>query len=120
MKLLADENVHPVVVERPRRAGFEVEWIAESGSGMADKQILQRSDIAGCLLVTYARDFGDLIFNQAFPAPHPIIYTRLGRADPRYAADRVADLIERGVPTGHMITITKEGERSRPFPAGAE
>jgi predicted nuclease of predicted toxin-antitoxin system len=120
LKVLADENVHPVVVERLRRAGFDVEWVAESSSGMTDKDILQRPDIADILLVTYDRDFGDLIFNQSFPAPRAIVYSRLGRADPRHAADRIAALIEDGISAGHMITITKDGERMRPFPAGAE
>jgi Flp pilus assembly CpaF family ATPase len=52
--------------------------------------------------------------------PRAILYSRLGRADLRHAADRIVAVIERGVEAGHMFTITKDGERSRPFPAGVE
>ena len=118
--MLADENVHAVVVDRLRRAGLDVEWVAESGFGAADQDLLGRPDIAGLIFITFDRDFGDLIFNQGFPVPRAILYSRLGRADPRHAADRIVAVIERGVEAGYMITITKDGERSKPFPAGVE
>ena len=81
---------------------------------------LARPDIAELIFVTYDRDFGDLIFHQGFPVPRAILYSRLGRADARHAADRIVAVIERGVEAGYMITITKDGERSKPFPAGVE
>ena len=119
MRLLADENVHSLVVERLRSAGHEVEWVAESGAGMADAAMLQRPDIAELVLITYDRDFGDLIFNHGYPAPRSILYSRLGRADPRHAADRILRLLDSGLPERHMITIARDGERMKPFPDGA-
>ncbi|PTS87604.1 hypothetical protein DBR17_05705 [Sphingomonas sp. HMWF008] len=71
------------------------------------------------ILLTYDRDFGDLIFNRGLPAPLAILYTRLNRAEPEHIAERVLALLEAGVATGHMITITKDGERLKPFPLGA-
>ena len=120
MRILADENVHGGLVTRLRMFGFDVEWIAESMPGVQDADILLRSDIGRMILLTFDRDFGDLIFNRGFPAPFCILYSRVGRTDPSYAADRVRLLIEKGLPDRHMIRIARDGERLKPFPDGAD
>ena len=120
MKLLADENQHPLVVARLRKAGYVVDSIAESCPGSQDRDILMRPDITEYVLLTYDRDFGDLIFNQGLPAPAAILYTRLSRIEPETIAARLLTLLQKGVPVGHMITITKNGKRVKPFADGAE
>lgn len=117
--ILADENQHPFVVARLREAGYTVEFVRETTPGASDRDILVRPDIASFVLVTYDRDFGDLIFNHGLPTPAAILYTRLDRADPAYVARRLLELLEAGVPLGQIITITKDGTRSRPFSTGA-
>ena len=118
MRLLADENQHADVVARLRAEGHAVEWIAETAPGASDAAILSRPDIANLVLLTYDRDFGDLIFNRGYPSPAAILYTRLNRVEPDQIADRLASLLERGIATGQMITIKRDGEKSRPFPPG--
>ena len=118
MRFLADENVHPVVVQRLRAAGLDVEWVKETASGSTDEEILSRPQISETVLITYDSDFGDLIFNRSYPAPYAIIYSRLGRAEPRYVADKIQTLVERGLAKGHMIVITTGEERIKPFPPG--
>ena len=120
MRLLADENQHPVVVTRLRGAGHDVEWIRETSRGATDEAILERVDIATLVVVTDDRDFGDLIFNQGYPAPEAILYNRLNRTHPDAIAKRLIALIERGDLKGHIITITKDGERRKPFPTGVQ
>ena len=40
--LLADENVHPEVIEFLRKAGLDVDSIAEQGNfGLSDTEVLQ-------------------------------------------------------------------------------
>ena len=80
---------------------------------------MARSDVSSLLLLTYDRDFGDLIFHHGLPAPAAVLYTRLNRADPEDIATRLLTLLEAGVPKRHIVTITKDGERMRPFPPGA-
>jgi predicted nuclease of predicted toxin-antitoxin system len=118
VELLADENQHPIVVKALRDKGFHVEWVAESTPGAQDEAILARPDISTKMLITYDRDFGDLIFNKGYPTPAAIIYTRLNRARPLEIASRLLALLETGVAAGHMITITEEGLRQKAFPLG--
>jgi predicted nuclease of predicted toxin-antitoxin system len=116
LKLLADENLHPLIVRHLRAVGFDVEWIKETSSGAQDEEILSRGDIGELVLVTVDRDFGDLIYRQGFPTPRAILYSRLSRANPQAIADRVAAVIESGVVENHMTTITARGERLKAFP----
>ncbi len=116
MKLLADENVHPLIVRHLRDGGHDVEWVKESSRGASDSEILLRSDIGELVLLTLDRDFGDLIFQRGFPAPRAILYSRLSRARPQAIADRIAVVLERGPAERHMTTITARGERTKPFP----
>ncbi|TMJ14891.1 MAG: hypothetical protein E6G94_08470 [Alphaproteobacteria bacterium] len=80
MRLLADENLHPVTVSHLRGVGHNVEWVKETSPGAQDEDILSRPDISELVLVTLDRDFGDLIFRQGFPTPRAILYSRLSRA----------------------------------------
>ena len=118
MRVLADENQHSLVVARLRAEGYDVEWIAETTPGAADADILRRPDIGSVVLLTYDRDFGDLIFNRGYPAPHAIYYTRLNRVAPEIIATRLIALLADGVMAGQMIAITKDGFRTKPFPLG--
>ena len=119
MDLLADENQHPLVIAQLRAAGHQVEWIKETSPGAADADILNRPDIGSLVLMTYDRDFGDLIFNHGFPTPRSIIYARLNRVTPNLVANHILSLIEAGIAAGHIITVTKDGNRIKPFPIGA-
>ena len=119
MDLLADENQHPRVVARLRDAGYKVEFIIESSAGEQDEEILSRPNIGSKILLTYDRDFGDLIFHRGYPSPFALLYTRLNRAEPERIADRLLAELEAGITPGHMTIITDDGVRLRPFPTGA-
>ncbi len=108
--------MHPLIVRYLRTVGYEVEWVKETSRGAADEEILSREDLADLVLITLDRDFGDLIFRQGFPAPRAILYSRLSRAQPGVVAERIADLLGRGVAEDHITTITAHGERVKAFP----
>ncbi len=119
MRLLVDENIHRIVVSRLRDADFDVEWIRQSSPGASDSEILGRADIGSLVFVTNDRDFGDLIFNKGLPSPYAILYTRLPHRLPNLTADLLIALLEAGVPAGQMVTMKRDGNRTRPFPSGA-
>jgi len=118
LQLLADENVNAKVVERLRSRRLVVEFIAETAPGSSDEAILGRGDIAELILITYDRDFGELIFKRKSAVPSVLIYSRLGRADPRYVADRIIEILGLPPEVGNCYVITRDGVRVRPFAAG--
>ena len=90
--------------------------IAEIASGISDVSILKLEDIKHKILITYDRDFGELIFNKKLSSPRTVIYSRLGRAEPRFVADNIMLLLEQDLLDHHMYVIARDGVRSRPFP----
>ena len=80
--ILADENVHPEVIEFLRKAGLDVDSIAEQGNfGLSDSEVLQQATEAERVVLTHDSDFGGLaLMGAKFVG---IIYLRPGhiRAD---------------------------------------
>jgi predicted nuclease of predicted toxin-antitoxin system len=80
--ILADENVHPEIVAFLRKAGSDVDSIAEQGEfGLSDSEVLQQAAEGGKVVLTHDSDFGGLaLMGAKFVG---IIYLRPGhiRAD---------------------------------------
>ena len=62
MKLVADESVEGPTVERLRRDGHDVLYIAELDPGIADPGVLSFARAEKLLLLTADKDFGELVF----------------------------------------------------------
>ena len=75
--LLADENVHPEVIDFLRKAGLDVMSVSEKGQyGLPDSQVLQQATEAGRVVLTHDSDFGGLaLMGAQFIG---IIYVRPG------------------------------------------
>ena len=59
--ILADENVHPEVIEYLRQAGLDVDSIAEQGNfGLSDTEVLRQVTEAERIVLTHDSDFGGL------------------------------------------------------------
>lgn len=64
MNLVADEGVDRAVVERLRREGHDVVYVAELSPSITDEEVLRRANARNALLITADKDFGDLVFRQ--------------------------------------------------------
>ena len=66
MKTLADESVEKHVVQRLRRDGHNVRYIAEMSPGILDEEVLALAGDADTILLTADKDFGERIFRQGY------------------------------------------------------
>jgi predicted nuclease of predicted toxin-antitoxin system len=80
MNLVADENIDRQVVERLRRDGHQVDWIAEVSPSATDEEVLRRTVDAKAVLVTEDKDFGELVFRRGL-AHSGVILLRLEGLD---------------------------------------
>jgi predicted nuclease of predicted toxin-antitoxin system len=64
MNFVADEGVEAPIVRRLRTDGHEVIYLAEDTRGIADEQILSKTNQGRALLITTDKDFGELVFRQ--------------------------------------------------------
>ena len=67
MKLLADESVEGPIVRRLRDDGHVIDWISEFSPGLPDWEVLARAYREGVVLLTFDKDFGELVYRQRKP-----------------------------------------------------
>ena len=77
MRILADENISEQVVVRLRAAGQDVRWTKETDRGEADPNLLELATRERRALITYDKDFGDLVHRDGMSAPHGVILLRI-------------------------------------------
>ena len=64
MRLLADENLPGPVVRALRAAGHDVVWVREACRGARDPAIIADAEASGRVLITFDKDFGELIYSH--------------------------------------------------------
>jgi predicted nuclease of predicted toxin-antitoxin system len=69
------------------------------------------------LLVTFDRDFGELVYRRGTIVPFGIIYLRLSPADPNEAGEVLAKLLRMPELTfeGRFTVVDKDRVRQRPL-----
>ncbi len=77
MNLLADEGVERQVVERLRRDGHTVLYVAEMEPGITDDQVLERANAAAAILLTADKDFGEFVFREGQLSSGGVVLVRL-------------------------------------------
>lgn len=117
MRFLADENVSAPSVQRLREAGLDVEAIGETSPSALDDSVLAYARENGRILITFDRDFGELVYHRGAPRPPGIIYLRIPPAAPDSAARAVLDLLRlpEVVLEGRFTVVDVDKVRQRPL-----
>jgi len=64
MKLLVDENAPRTIIEALRNYGYDLLWIREYRRGIADEEIVRLSVSENRIILTFDKDFGELIYRK--------------------------------------------------------
>jgi predicted nuclease of predicted toxin-antitoxin system len=117
MRLLADENVSRLVIERLRTGGIEVMSIGETRAGAQDKDVLKTANDEDCILITEDRDFGELVIRQRLGV-RGMILLELDRLSNAAEADVVAAIVSTcgDKLSGNLVVIEPGRIRIRPLP----
>lgn len=117
MRFLADENVPLPSIRLLREAGLDIEAIGETAPGAPDVQVLSRAVSNDQLLITFDRDFGELIYRRDAPVPPGVIYVRVLPTSPEEPAQLLQDLL--AVPEIELLdrftVLERERVRQRPL-----
>ena len=73
MKFLANENFPFPSIKFLREKGFEVISISEELSGVSDEEVLQKASLENLIILTFDRDYGELIFKYRKDNPPSFI-----------------------------------------------
>jgi predicted nuclease of predicted toxin-antitoxin system len=114
MRLLTDENFPAPAMGKLRAAGHDVIEGAQDCRAWPDERILQRAVAEGRWLLTFDRDYGDLVFKQRLPAPPVIILLREPHYRPTEPADWVLPLFDAAEDhTGRFLVVSRDKVRWR-------
>jgi predicted nuclease of predicted toxin-antitoxin system len=112
---LADENFPRKSVELLRNAGFDVVRMQEISRSEKDPGVLSISVEMQRILLTFDRDFGELIFHKKLRPPPAVFYFRFDPAYPEEPFEILMDVLNEFEVDGNYTTITRRGVRQRPL-----
>jgi len=117
MKFIADANVETEIVRWLRSIGHDVVWVVELPLYFTDAEILNLANQEKRILLTYDRDFGDLVFRRRL-ASEGVILLRLQAP---LQSERLSTLKNHWTTfekclSGHFIVVSDHKIRIRPLP----
>ena len=86
MKLLANENFPMASKKLLADNGFDIIHIGETNSGISDEAVMNLAQLQERTILTFDRDYGELIFKFGHRPPKGVVYFRLDSYDPAYPA----------------------------------
>jgi predicted nuclease of predicted toxin-antitoxin system len=119
-RLLLNENVPLPSVKRLRGAGWDVLAIAESHASIDDAAVMRLARESARWLITFDRDYGELVFRQDLPPPPLVLLLRVPSYSPEEPAAWIDILYRREqLAAGYFDIYGGEAVRRRPFPTRA-
>lgn len=114
--LLANENFPLPAIRKLRAAGVDVVAVGEIMPAASDLDVLAFARREGRWIITFDRDYGELVFRNLLPPPPSILYFR----QEAYPPDRPADLVlamlsEPQLAQGFLVVLSERGVRRKPF-----
>jgi predicted nuclease of predicted toxin-antitoxin system len=95
MDFLANENFPLLSVRLLREAGHRVVSIIQEAPGGKDEDILKRAHTERLIILTFDRDYGELIYrHQALP-PAGVVYFRFAPATPSEPAEILRNVMDK-------------------------
>ena len=117
MRVCANENISEACVSRLRQSGHDVLWIREAAPGSADPDVLTRARAEDRLLLTFDKDFGELVFRRGAKASQGVVLFRISQPSAAVVAERVAAVLaSRDDWPGHFSVVDDFTVRIRRLP----
>ncbi len=114
-RILANENIPKVAVDTLRNAGHDVVWVSSDFPSIKDEAVMLFASMENRIILTFDRDYGELIFKRNMKAPLGVIYLRLGDNSPDELAKILLDYLSMSpsIFEGNFRVITRDGLRQR-------
>lgn len=90
MKFLANENFPLASIQYLRGKGFDVKSIGIDHPSITDNEVMEIAINEERTILTFDRDYGELIFKSGFRPPRGVVYLRFEV----YAPDEPGQIIE--------------------------
>jgi predicted nuclease of predicted toxin-antitoxin system len=116
LKFLLDVNVGSRIAQALVAAGHDVVRLVLIEATAEDADILDMAVEGGSILVTYDRDFSELVFSRGAEPPPAIVYVRYRARDVEAVIERLLTILDFSLLDNHMTVIDPVRIRRAPFP----
>ncbi len=117
MRFLANENFPLSSVFLLRSSGHDVSAIIQDSPGATDEEILSRAVDEQRIILTFDRDYGELIYHLRKPSPPGLVYFRFEPATPTEPAEYLLQLLAQQDISLKKFTVAERSViRQRPLP----
>ena len=121
MRWLANENFPRDAVDLLRSEGYDVAWVRTDSPGAADVEVLARAASEQRVLLTFDKDFGQLVFQAGMDATCGVVLFRISTPSSVIAAQKIVNALrQRSDWPGRFSTIEEDRirvvELSKPSP----
>ncbi len=118
MRFLTNENFPLPSVRLLRQAGYDVASVTEDSPGIEDIAVLTRAAAEQRIILTFDRDYGELIYRLKLASPTGIIYLRFRLRTPEEPAVILLNLFQtEGLKFEGRFTVMERTQiRQRPLP----
>ena len=90
---LANENFPKPSVEILRKLGFDVLCIAEISPGISDTEVIEIANKENLIILTFDKDYGELIFRYSYKFPPAVIFFREKGNDPLFPGNLLSEIL---------------------------
>lgn len=115
MNFLANENFPGTSIQILRGAGQDVASVIEDMPGIKDFNVLKRAYEENRIILTFDRDYGELIYKYRSVTPGGVVYFRFDPFTPEEPAQILLDILKSGrLPIlGKFTVVERRGVRQR-------
>jgi predicted nuclease of predicted toxin-antitoxin system len=117
MKLLANENFPLDSVKYLSDKGFDIKSIGVDNMSISDREVMTIAINEGRLILTFDRDYGELIFKYFYQPEMGVIYLRLDKYEPDEPGSIIENLLSNpDFNTSRKLTVVNnDGIRQRSY-----
>ena len=90
--------------------------MSEHGPGMSDAEVLALAVSEGRWVLTFDRDYGELVYSKGLTPPPCVIYLRLDSYRSEGPGHLLVDLLQRDLAlSGYFVVLEADALRKRPL-----
>lgn len=115
-RFLANENIPGEALRIAKQRGVDIVSVSETASGLSDDKVLELAGRVGRTVVTFDKDFGELVFRLKRHSNGVVLLRFVPRSSGQVSEVMLA-LLEKGIEFGNSFVVVEE-DRLRVVPLG--
>ena len=92
-RFLANENIPLATVFRLRKEGFDISSVGLDAPSITDREVMQIAIDENRTIITFDRDYGELIYKYGFRPRAGVIFLRMQNYQPEEPAELLLKLL---------------------------